>query len=581
MSREADQQAQIAGEGGGRPAVPPDYPRLFATVAALVAFICAAFTAVASAAVWLLFAFTDLTEEPAFLPKLAVKAALFLVLAGVAAAILWRLRHTAPPEAPQPPAAPAPPIGTRFAPLLALAAFALLLIPNLDRYPHAMPDEIHHLIVARNLAEHGLYASGRPDTAFKLFDDYDSVGPPVLVPVAAAFRVAGTGLVAGRTVMAVFSLLFLAAVYAFCAPLFGRPAAVMSALCASTAWGSVYLGRTLYGEVPALLFLVIGLTLWRTSISGRRALLTGTAAGLAFGLAILCKNFMILSAWAFLGALVYDRLSYRRIGWRHIVSPALGTAAVVAAWPLIQSLFRDVATGAAWGQLSMYRHNLLFGLDSAPVTLGWLARWWAPVAASAIALLALVPTVFRRRYDPAAVVLVLFVSFQTYWWVFFTTGNIPRYLWYATALGALFTGAAAWRAFAASAPAAGRGGGGRRAALIAAGLLLLAPSAHNIVHEAGKVYGSDEMHDDRVLAEYVRDLPEAAAIASPLWDVRRALDFLADRHVQNPGKTLDSAARYDVLVVSSRNEPDLPAGLVLDATIGRYAVFTRRSGQTP
>lgn len=81
-----------------------------------------------------------------------------------------------------------------------------LFLPRLDVYPWAAPDEVHHLTVAKNIAVHGAYASGHPDRGLDYFDTYDSVGGPVLLPVAGAFTVFGAGLGVARGVMVLFFL---------------------------------------------------------------------------------------------------------------------------------------------------------------------------------------------------------------------------------------------------------------------------------------------------------------------------------------------------------------------------------------
>ncbi len=549
---------------------------LWVVVLQLTMLICAAFTAVASLVVWVLFVGFGIEEEPGFLVRVAFKAVLFGGVACLAPvslhALLKRLDLSDVPSR----AAQAGSWTSRVGLAVVLAGVVLFVGARLDSYPTVLPDEAHHLIVARNLAVHGVYGSGHPDSEFVWFDSYDSVGPPVIGLVAAAFRIGGHGVTTGRLVMAAYFVWLCLVVYSFCKPVFGATAAVFGTAALSMAWGSVYLGRSLYGEAPALLFLLTALMLWRVALDGKRPVVFGVMAGGAFGLAVLCKYFIVLVLWCFLGCLVYDRLTFRRIKWRHILPAAVGAAAVPALWWSIQGALDPGSTGGAWGLISMYRHNLLFGLRSADAPLRWLLEGpqGTVVLLGALAMMWLLPEVFRRKYDPPTVVVFLFVPFLTYWWVFFTPGNIPRYLWYALALGSMFTGIAALRLFEQA--WRGRASDRRRAICAVAACALLFPTVRHAVWEARCVVQRDDTRHDRALAEYVRALPEDCRVASSYWPVPRLLNFLADRHVHRVAATPEGRIGYDVVIIDKKTQADLLDGNMPAEEIGRYAILLNK-----
>ncbi|MDK1021872.1 MAG: DegT/DnrJ/EryC1/StrS family aminotransferase [Candidatus Hydrogenedentes bacterium] len=205
---------------------------LFTTILALAVFVCSAFAAGAGCVVMALYLKGDFIEAPGFFARLAAKTALLTLLAVSAG---WRVRRAAPlclrnglSEHDEPRAT-----SWTFAVLfIAFALSMLLVLPNLSAYPWPAPDETHHLIVARNLAEHGAYASGHPDDAFTYFDPYDSVGAPVILPVAAVFSLNGTGLAGARIVIAFSYLILCVLVFLVMRRPFGPTAAACAVLMA-------------------------------------------------------------------------------------------------------------------------------------------------------------------------------------------------------------------------------------------------------------------------------------------------------------------------------------------------------------
>ncbi len=507
-----------------------------AGLASLVVFTCALFTAVSSAFLLGGGLFLPALADPALTTGLALRVLLFTLLSAVSAFALVRAAcafKTAPaPEEGQP--------NTRKGRLglaLVLLIASALLFPRLDAYPRAAPDEVHHLIVAKNLAQHGVYASGHPGE-YTYFDSYDSVGPPVLLPVAAALRVRFS-LGAARSVMAFYFLLLCLALYALLSPVFGGGAAAAGALFALMAFSSIYLGRTLYGEVPALFYYVLGLLCWRKALAAEKTgagmgVLAGAGmgvlAGAAFGLAILCKTIMVLSVFPILGVVLYDRALHRRILPRHLLYPMLGAAAPIVLWWAIQTLARHSVQESAAATLGLYRHYLLFGFGSVienlqrTVVAYPLAHIVCFLGAAAAA-----HSVFLRRYDPPLCILILTAAFFGYWWLFFTPGQLPRYLWVMYAPSAALAGVLLVRVLG----ACNRATAPRRykAAALLGAAVLLAPSLDWTLGQAKEVYGNSEMEEDHAIARYVSSLPDSARIATTFYPLRGTLSFFSDRLV--------------------------------------------------
>ena len=547
-----------------------DRARLFAAALLAAVLMCAAFTAAASWLLVVLHLLKGLGESGGFTVRLFLKGAVFTGVTLSSGWGLWRFRQKLPHSVPE----AAEPLDARRLDVVglvaALAFAAALVLPRLDTYPWAAPDEVHHLQVARNLAVHGLYASGNPDKGFRIFDTYDSVGAPVIVPVAGAFRLLGVGLKPARLVMAAYYVILCLAVYALVKPVWGSAAAAAGLAVMTMGFGSVYLGRTLYGEAPALAFLALGLLAWRKGLEARGAVRWGLAAGIAFGLAILCKSIMVLSAFAFAGALAFDLVSFRRIGWRHVLAPAGGIVLVVGAWWAIQSVAAHDVADAAGNTLAVYQHNLLFGVRSAVHGLAWIAQ--EPVTALwiAAAMALAVPTIFCRRYDPALVALFLMAILYAFWWVFFTPGRIPRYVWYSYAVGGVFAGIMAWRALHDAADR--RRGVFARGLCLAVTLCVAVPAVARVSSEFGRVYALDDMADDAALARCVDALPRETKVATTYWPVAGTLDFLTGRNVPVLAALEAGAGTPTVVVVDARTQEDLLRDRDVIERIGPYAI---------
>lgn len=510
------------------------------------------FSCVASASV-LLFMAAHMGVVDAFAMKLTVKAAGFLLLTLSGGAALYRSRSKL--------AASTLIIEQRRLPIVYIAPVLLIaaacVIPRLGDYPWLAPDELHHLTVARNLAQHGVYASGHASTGLIEFDDYDSVGAPVLAPIAAAFKTAGVGVRQARLVMSAYFLLLCLLLFILIKPAAGPLPAAIGAACMICGFGSIYLGRTLYGEVPALTYMAAGLLAWRRGIAdvGRGGWLM--VAGLCFGLAVLCKTVLLFSVFAFLGAYVYDMATFRRVKFRHVAVPAIAGAAVIGAWLAIKCINQTSVAASADATLAAYRNYLVFSVRSVGAAVRWLIEQPSQPAAVAGALWVM-PLIFRRRYDPALVVLWLLAVFYAYWWAFFTPARLPRYIWYSDAIGACFAGVLLVHLLKGTA----------RARI--AGVIIAALFAWNGVGEMRRVWTSDELRDEKAVAAYVVETAKHRPVATLSRPVAGLLNFLADSSIEIVQNAEQSAGK--VLIIDSK-VTDPPGGRAATRRFGRYLAY--------
>lgn len=535
-------------EDGGSPV---GLVRKLACITSLLVFICSLFTAAAS--ITLLF-FGSL---PLGLSQgLRVRIALFTLIAMVSGLLLKKclsipqISHSDTLQSairhPQSP-------GAGIHPLIVIAGLffaALLAFPNLDVYPWAAPDEMHHLVVAKNLAVHGEYASGSLERGFKRFDAYDSVGPAVIVPVALVFNVFGVSVWSARMVMALYFLALCLAAYWFVKPVFGHVAGLFCMFLIPMAFSSIYLGRTLYGEVPGLCFILLGLSVWRCAFQPGKSWL-GLPAGIVFGLAILCKTILVLAAFPALGVLMFDRLSHKRLGWTMVVLPMAGAAGMVGGWLGIVSWFGS-SSGTAGGTWGLYQHYLLFGLAPA-----WhefqktLLMYPLTHLVLLAAILSVLTIPFFLRYDPPMVFLMLCAGFFAYWWLFFTPGQLPRYLWYCYATAGMCLGISLYLFLAQ----------GRWIMLrVLTAVVLVVPFLSWTGRQAREVYTNKEMQAETALAHYISGLPAPAKIATTFPPLCNSMLFLTGRTVHSGDPENALLATYDLVIhrepASSASSPE-------------------------
>ena len=167
--------------------------------------------------------------------------------------------------------------------------------------------------VALSLVEDGRYA-----TRYRGLHDFDHLvqtGPTLLLPVALVYKALGPG----ETVLQLPSLAYLVLLIVLGSFYSGRhagpAAAALAAVLILQTPRLFDLGLRLYGEVPALVFFILGLLLLdrMDSRTGRGIAL---ASGAAFGLAVLTKIMMLISVAALGVAFVVDRWLLRRTSVR-------------------------------------------------------------------------------------------------------------------------------------------------------------------------------------------------------------------------------------------------------------------------
>jgi 4-amino-4-deoxy-L-arabinose transferase-like glycosyltransferase len=231
--------------------------------------------------------------------------------------------------------------------LLAATALLFLTAYNLTEYPVTWFDEGAHLHVPKTLVRFGVYADYHSD-GFRYYGPTVGIGPTVILPIAAVFRLFGIGLLQARLVMLAYLLGTVAVYYRLARLLGGHRLAWVATALLVTSRGVflLELGRQVMGEVPSLFFLVSGLTLWFGTWE-KPAWWHLVGVGLLLGLSTVTKSQILLMLAPALGlGWIANLIYYRARPQRLFVVPGIVMAACFGLWQLclIVYLGPDTAT---------------------------------------------------------------------------------------------------------------------------------------------------------------------------------------------------------------------------------------------
>jgi 4-amino-4-deoxy-L-arabinose transferase-like glycosyltransferase len=316
----------------------------------------------------------------------------------------------------------------------------LLSVYHLSDYPTTWFDEGSHLHVPKALLQFGAYADYSSD-GLRYFGPTLGVGPTVLLPIAAVFKLFGVGLIQARLVIVCYLLCAVYLFYRLGRALGGSAVGALGVLLLATSRSTALFenGRQVLGEVPALCFLCAGFLVWFSAWEGRRPALA--FAGLLFGAAAITKYQILLAiapalAVSFLANLVYYRAAPARV----FVWPALVTGGVFALWQAIligylgpqTSLQNFAALRAATAGAAT-----VFSLPLMKQSLGELVAFKTFGGLLLVALLyTLVMSRSKSRQAQQWNVLLLFTSANLAWYVFASIGW-RRYAFAGLAIGSL------------------------------------------------------------------------------------------------------------------------------------------------
>ncbi len=317
-----------------------------------------------------------------------------------------------------------------------------LAFHNLTRFPIPWFDEGSHLHVPKTLVTRGVYADISSE-GYRYFGPTIGVGPTVMLPVAAVFKVFGIGLLQARLVMALYLLAAVYVLFRLVDHLAGRWTA-WAALALILASRSVLLleyGRQLLGEVPGLFFLLLGLYLWFSrwnENSGWRL----AGIGLSFGLAMITKyQYLLFIGPALVLAWILNAFYYMTASHRNFLIPGIVAAGSFGLWQLFTLQYLGPATAMenlgllrASAQGAAFHFNLSQLVSNLGVLISRAAYLWALIPGLVYGFILSMP---RTREGQKWGMLFLLAALNLAWYVTASIGWL-RYAFLGFAFSGIF-----------------------------------------------------------------------------------------------------------------------------------------------
>jgi hypothetical protein len=327
-------------------------------------------------------------------------------------------------------------------PIIAVVVVIFLVAYNLMDYPQTWFDEGSHLHVPKTLVRFGVYADYSSE-GFRYYGPTVGVGPTVMLPIAAVFRILGIGLLQARLVMAIYLVITISVFYLFVRQLGGRRLAWVATalLIASRGVSLLEYGRQVLGEVPGFFFMITGLLVWFAAWEKASWQRLGVV-GLLLGSAMVTKNQYLLVLAPTLGlAWLANLIYYRTAPQRTFIVPGIVAATCFALWQIYMILYLGPATASK--NLAMLRTAtsgaaLVFSPELMKRGIGELLSfkvylsWLLPVLLYGF-LLALP----RRRQGQQWSMLLTLVSVNLVWYVVASISWL-RYAFPGLAIASLF-----------------------------------------------------------------------------------------------------------------------------------------------
>jgi 4-amino-4-deoxy-L-arabinose transferase-like glycosyltransferase len=328
-----------------------------------------------------------------------------------------------------------------------LLAFGALLVyffafHNLARFPAPWFDEGSHLHVPKTLVQYGEYADISSE-GFRYYGPTIGVGPTVMLPIAAAFKLFGIGLLQARLVMALYLLAALIVFFRLAEHLAGKWVAWIALALILSSRSVLFLeyGRQLLGEVPGFFFLVLALYLWFSKWNENNAKRLALI-GLLFGLAMITKyQYLLFLAPTLILSWGLDVFYYKTSTHRNFLITGIVAAGSFGIWQVLTLQYLGPATMTE--NLALLRasaEGAAFNFN-----LGQLAANVGVLSSRAVFLEALLPAILygffvslpRTREGQKFSVLFLLITLNLAWFIVASIGWI-RYAFLGLTLSSIF-----------------------------------------------------------------------------------------------------------------------------------------------
>jgi 4-amino-4-deoxy-L-arabinose transferase-like glycosyltransferase len=246
--------------------------------------------------------------------------------------------------------------------ILIFCAAGFFAMFHLKESPPVWYDEGFYVQSAANLATYGQTGLRVASDTIEPSSKMITVGYPLIYPLAGWFKIFGVSILAARSLMVLFILGFLLASYLLVKRLFNNKfvvGALMLLATIPTLYGN---GKTVLGEVPGLLYLVLFLLFFNIAISSTtRKYLWLLFSGLFAGLCVVTKpTFLVLLPAIAVGVFMEWRRSTLNI--KEILISVVAGIAPVIFWFFLQFQGGDSLSSILSYYANPYQLTDLFGV---------------------------------------------------------------------------------------------------------------------------------------------------------------------------------------------------------------------------
>jgi 4-amino-4-deoxy-L-arabinose transferase-like glycosyltransferase len=446
--------------------------------------------------------------------------------------------------------------------ILAAVALPGLLI-RLPSNPMPWFDEGINTNTAMTLASHGVYGTASSD-GYNRFDTSITSGPPLILPMAAVFKVFGPGMFQARIVSTFYALLALGMVVLTVARWWGQLTALLTTFIlvsfpSIAGIGFTSLARQAMGETASLAYFMVGVLLWMAAIE-RDENWRRIASGGMFGLAVLAKMQSGLSILPGLMVMAVILAWGRpRRAWLEQFLPLFVAVFTVGIWMLIAFVGTPPADRLMSGdvQWSAMRLLIIPGVLSRTTSRGLLAIGLV----MAVSLLVTMPA-WRRTLtgsrtgsavDHGRALLGMVVAFDLVWVLGLSIGW-PRYAYLGLMLSIILLASAVVAAVSTwwSGGPGEEKSGLRGLARAGSGVLVIAVLLTPTIHALG-----GRAHDPGALmAAYIdAKVPRGVVIESWEWQIDAISAHRMFRHPDHMTMLKAISAQFIVGADSDLNYP--------------------------
>lgn len=414
----------------------------------------------------------------------------------------------------------------------------ILLFINLSYAPRIWYDEGSHLHVPKTLIQDGVYADKSAE-GYRFYGPTIGIGPSIMLPIAASFKLFGIGIAQGRAVIVLYGIIALFLFFLLARKSYGlsMAALALTLLVSSRTFsqeGFIEYSRQVLGEVPGLTFMLAGLLSWQRTVEQPRlresSMVWPCLTGLWFGLAMLTKNqFTLILVPAFGLVILADKIYFRAGNWKTQFLPAMVAMGCFGLLTILQYQF--LGAGTFWQTVQETRRAasgaiFVFNPGSSLKSLIYLMR---PDLYGGLLLPGLAYAIWKLRLrDVGSLRDVLLISIIGIWLLWFVSASLgwPRYAFPAVALGALTTArllGAIWNMLT-------RKGSNYRYVVFAYIVLMISMPLYKTI-----MFVSHSDDSAQQFAQVInKEVPADASIAT--WE--QELAVLTDHHYRYPPQSL-------------------------------------------